>query len=185
MEKIKVKKNKFAEILAEFTENMCRESQYRSIVQPEQSGLNNSKKIEFEILILNMFIIVWLCQIKKFPKDLLDFYTINMYEKILPLIPEEIKIGLSKFGNASVTLPQETLLAAFEQEWLNERFTTYYKAMKNLDTESGVWEIGKIIVRNLGGDVSRPVSIMKAMTSFFLSLKHIGNYLDNFEIEQS
>jgi len=184
MEKIKVEKSKLAEILAEFTENMYRESQYRSIVQPEQSGLNNSKKIEFEILILNMFIIVWLCQIKKFPKDLLDFYTINMYEKILPLIPEEIKIGLSKFGNASITLPQETLLASFEQEWLNERFTTYYKATENLESESGVWEIGKIIVKNLGGDIEDPFPVGKTLVFFMTSLKHIGNYLDNFEIEQ-
>jgi len=185
MGKIKVKKNEFAEVLAEFTENMCRESQYLSIIEVEQSKRVNLKKLEFEILILNMFLVTWLCQNKKFQRDVLDIYTINMYERILPLIPEEIKIGFPKIGKGEISLPQETLLAAFEQEWLNERYKMYYKAIKNLEGDSGVWEIGKIIVRNLGGDIDDPEQVTKAGACFIISLKCVSEYLDNFDIEQS
>jgi len=183
MEKTKVGKDKLAEILAKFTENLSKESQYRSITKSEKGKQVNLKKIKFEIFILNMFIITWLCQNKKFSKDLLDLCTINMYERVLPLLPEGIELGFSKWGNAKIHLPRETLLAAFEQEWLNDRYAVYYKAVKNLESDSGTREIGKIIVKNLCGNMDDPIQTLKAGTSFIVSLKHISNYLDNLEID--
>lgn len=183
MKKIKIGKNQFSKILAEFTENLCRESEYRSIIEIKPGNQIGSKKLEFEILILNMFSITWVCQNKKFPRELLDIYHANMYEKIRHVFPDT-EMGFSKFGDATIQLPQETLLAAFEQEWLNKRYKTYYEAVKKLESDSGAWEIGKIVVKNLGGNVDNPVPVLKASSHFIISLKCISDYLDNFDVAE-
>lgn len=110
-----------------------------------------------------------------------------MYERILPLIPEEVTIRFSKKpgeGGIEIHLPnKEAVLASFEEDWINSRYAEYYKAVKNLGSESGIHEIGEIIVKNLGGNIDDPEQTLKASMSFVTSLKHINNYLDNFEIE--
>ena len=169
---------------------MSRESQYRSFIKVEQGkktdqddamlfflAASGLERIECEVLILNIFIITWSCLNKKYPRDLLDMYTVKMYERLSPSIPEEVEII------PRVHLTREALLKTFEEDWLGNRFKTYYEAIKNLGSDSGVWEIGKTIVGKFGGNVRDYAQALKAGTAFIISLKHVGNYLDNFEIE--
>lgn len=82
-----------------------------------------------------------------------------------------------------IHLTTEALMKAFDEEWLYERFTNYHQAMGDLDADSGDMKLGKLIVENFGGDTEDITQALKAYSSFALSLKHVGKFLDNFKIK--
>ena len=82
----KIKKNELAEILAKFTEDISKELPH-ALSDIKQNDHSRQRELRLEFFILNMFLMTWVCQKQKFPKDLLDVYHRNMYEKIANLLP--------------------------------------------------------------------------------------------------
>ena len=181
-DKFKVSLGEFAVILSEFTLNIFNDSNFKSVFNKKNEDFDFNR----ECIIFYMFIITFVCRKNNFPNKLLDLYHIKMYDEITArnIIPTRNIIPKMK-GELVIHMRKDTLVSALFEEKLNERYKTYYKCIKYLNDDNGVWEIGKMIVNNFGCDINDPELALKAGSDFIISIKHISKYLSKFDLENS
>lgn len=132
-------------------------------------GEEDTARIGWEMVILYMFIATEICQVNNIPVSVLD----KFHRKIYALLGEA--------GLVTNKECEEIVLSEFE-ELVNQRYSSYYEALRNKAGAGPLWNLGEIATKNMFDEMHLVLPL--AFANLFVNYgKFIKNTINNYQLE--